>query len=174
MTTAEQILAAADIAGQETPSSMAVNGEFPYSAIKEREILPALCKAVTGTKKILVLHPVESANSDFTSILLLVHSSECLPTFPFALMAEPGAAGKHGERSPQGRGTSHTGALPLLEGAWWKGSPKEEAEVLTSALLTSCMGMGLCSMTSAGLRFSRISTALSTSPPVETHINIFL
>lgn len=120
MTTAEQVQAAADFAGQETPSSTAVNGKFPHSAIKERERLPALCKAVTGTKKFDILHPVESANSDFTSILLLVHSSECLPIFSFALMAEPGTPVKH-------RGLHRAGALPtpMHSLCWEKHGGKE-------------------------------------------------
>lgn len=106
MTTAEQILAAADFAGQENPSSTAVNGEFPYSAIKGKTASTVQSSSRDDKSTGYVLHAVE--NAILTSPALCPWcTAKCLPTFSCALPV------RHREPPLPGRGTSHTDVLPL-------------------------------------------------------------
>lgn len=104
---------------------MAVNGESPYRAMKGHSIASA-AQSSNRDKKVWMLHLQWKTNSDFTSLSLLVHSSEHSPIFSFAL-TESGAPAEH-------RGLCRADpprVLPLLGGARCKGSPEEAAEALT-------------------------------------------
>lgn len=169
MTTAEEVLAAADFAGQETPSSTAVNDEFPYRAIKERERLPV--QSSNGDQKKFDIFCIQQKAQTLTS------AAFCSWSTALSVSPSPRLHRRQSLEQLQIRGGLHrAGTLPGLAGpvlgVVGTASAKEQTDVLTSALWTSCTGMGLRSATNAGPCFPILSTALPTFLPLEICVNI--
>ena len=169
LSTAEQILAAADIAGHETPSSTAVNGEPSYSTVKERERLPALCKSVTGTKKIDMF-------SFQQKVQILTSPAFCSwCTAPHVYPSFHCTDGRTGNAcEAQSKVSAEQMHSPLVPSVCWEehdeGRTQRGGRSADSALLTSCTSTGSRSVTGAGLCFPRLSTELSTFGNVNTFL----